>query len=111
MHTRCRCACVLALATLVVAGSVTLAAQEPGVRLDVLLSTAPTLSESARTSMMSEAAAIWRQQGVVIDWLPSTTVRSIAGNRLRVLVVQKRLVDKGNEPINVGELIRPSNGH
>ena len=61
--------------------------------------------------MMSEAAAIWRQQGVLIDWLSSTTVRSVAGNRLRVLVVQKRLGDKGVEPINVGELVRPTNGH
>jgi hypothetical protein len=111
MRTRCRCAFVGALATLVVGAPVTLAAQEPGARLDVLLTTAPTLSESARTSMMSEAAAIWRQQGVVIDWLPSTTVRSQAENRLRVLVVQKRLVNNGVEPINVGELVRPSNGH
>lgn len=111
MRTGCRCACVGALATLFVAGPVTLAAEEPRVRLDVLLTTAPKLSESARASMISEAAAIWRQQGVVIDWLPSTTVRSVAANRLRVLVVQKRLVNKGVEPINVGELVRPSNGH
>ena len=111
MRTGCRCACVGALATLIAAGPVTVAAQEPGARLDVLLTTASTLSESARASMMSEAAAIWRQQGVLIDWLSSTTVRSVAGNRLRVLVVQKRLGNKGVEPINVGELVRPTNGH
>ncbi len=93
------------------AGPQTLAADEPAVRLDVLLTTTPTLSEPARTAMMNEAAAIWRHQGVVIDWLPPASVRSVAANRLRVLVVQKRLVEKGVEPINVGELVRPSNGH
>lgn len=110
MFTSCRFVCVGALAILA-AGPLTLAAEEPAVRLDVLLTTAPTLSEAARSAMMNEAAAIWRQQGVAIDWLAPASVRSVAANRLRVLVVQKRLVDKGVEPINVGELVRPSNGH
>ena len=110
MSTGCRFLCVVVLAVLA-AGRVALMADEPAVRLDVLLTTAPTLSESARAAMLSEAAAIWRQQGVAIAWLPPDTVQSAAANRLRVLVVPKRLGESGVEPINVGELVRPSNGH
>jgi hypothetical protein len=81
-------------------------------KVDVLLTTAPTLSKSARESMMSEAAAIWRQHGVILDWLPPASVRPVAANRLRVLIVQKRLVmDETIAPVAVGELVRPPNGH
>jgi hypothetical protein len=104
------------LAVLMAEGTVGLVAQESlgesSSRLDVLLTTAPTLSDSARTSMMNEAAAIWRQHGVVIDWLPPAIVRPVAHHRLRVLIVQKRLLaEKTAEPIAVGELVRPPNGH
>lgn len=81
-------------------------------KIDVLLTTAPTLAKSARASMMSEAAAIWRQHGVAVDWLPPASVRPVAANRLRVLIVEKRLVmDPASEPVAVGELVRPPNGH
>jgi hypothetical protein len=111
----CRLASVGLLAALMEGGAVGLLAQETlreSSRLDVLLTTAPTLSDSARTSMMNEAAAIWRQHGVVIDWLPPAIVRPVAHHRLRVLIVQKRpLAGKTAEPIAVGELVRPPNGH
>jgi hypothetical protein len=111
----CRLASVGLLAALKEGGAVGLLAQETlreSSRLDVLLTTAPTLSDSARTSMMNEAAAIWRQHGVVIDWLPAAIVRPVAHHRLRVLIVQKRpLAEKTAEPIAVGELVRPPNGH
>jgi hypothetical protein len=81
-------------------------------RLDVFLTTATTLSPSARASMMNEAATIWRQHGVVINWLHPAIVRPLAPDRLRVLIVQKRLLtDKAAEPVAVGELVRPPNGH
>jgi hypothetical protein len=103
------------LAAVVAAGPVALAQESAGEqlsRLDVLLATAPTLSKTARASMMSEAAAIWRQQGVVIDWAAPTLVRPVAPNRLRVLIVDKRLLrEHAAEPIPVGELVRPPNGH
>ena len=102
------------LATLA-AGPVAVVAQGPQGsvgKVDVLLTTAPTLSQSARASMMSEAAAIWRQHGVTLDWLPPSAVRPVASNRLRVLTVQKRLAPgPAAEPVAVGELVRPPNGH
>ena len=80
--------------------------------IDVLLTTVPTLSASARVSMLDEASMIWRQHGVEIRWLPPTAVRPIASNRLRVLIVQKRLsVDSTAEPVAIGELVQPATGH
>jgi hypothetical protein len=104
------------LAALVATGLVALVVQadarESIRRLDVLLTMAPTLSQSARGSMMEEAAAIWRQHGVAIDWLAPTVVRPMAPNRLRVLIVQRRpLAEKGTGTFAVGELVRLPNGH
>ncbi len=82
-------------------------------RIDVLLTTAPALSGSARASMIDEATAIWRQHGVVIDWVSPTAVRpdAVASHRLRVVILQKRLaVDPALEPAALGELVRPSSG-
>ena len=59
-------------------------------RIDVLLTTPPTLSETARASMIDEATAIWRQHGVVIDWLSPTAMRPDTSHRLRVVILQKR---------------------
>jgi hypothetical protein len=81
-------------------------------RVDVLLTTAPTLSASAHVAMIKEAAAIWRHHRVVLEWLPATAVRPVASNRLRVLVVQKR-AEPGSPAgrVPVGELVRPTSGH
>lgn len=85
--------------------------ETPG-KIDVLLTTAPTLSKTARAAMLSEAAALWRHYGVILEWLPPTALRPVASNRLRVLVVQKRLaVDGPEQPVPVGELLRPPKGH
>lgn len=115
MRASSRSFCVSVLAALAVCPGALLAEQrtgEPAGRVDVLLTAAPALSKAARASMMSEAAAIWQQQGVVIDWLLPHVVRPVASNRLRVLVIQKRLmVAGGPEPYAVGELVRPPNGH
>lgn len=111
----CCSLCIGVLAALA-AGPVALVAQQDlqdslG-KVDVLLTTVPTLSKSARVSMMNEAAAIWRQHGVHLDWLNPTAARPIASNRLRVLIVQKRLmVGRAFEPVAVGELVRPPDGH
>lgn len=81
-------------------------------RVEVLLTAASTLSPAARLAMMSEAASIWKQHGVIIDWLPPATVRPVASNRMRVLIVERGLAsDKGTEPVAVGELVRPATGH
>ena len=80
--------------------------------IDILLTTAPTLSAVARTSMMDEAAGIWRQHGFRLDWLSATAVRPVASNRLRVLIVQKRPAsDNPSGNVAVGELVRPPKGH
>lgn len=104
------------MAAAIGAGQQRLAAQDrhagPIAAVDVLLTTAPSLSEAARVAMMHEAAAIWEQQGVTIEWSLPTAVRPTAPDRLRVLVVQKRpIVSKWYEPFAVGELVRASNSH
>lgn len=62
MPASCRCIRVGLLAALVAAGPVALVAEDRAgeslYRLDVLLTAAPTLSDSARAAMMNEAAAI-----------------------------------------------------
>jgi hypothetical protein len=113
----CRFTCVTVLAALLV-GPIGLVAQqrqdtqESLGKVEVLLTTAPSLSELARASMMSEAAGIWRQHGVLLDWLNPSAVRPVAPNRLRVLIVPKRLVARGAlESVAVGELVQPADGH
>jgi hypothetical protein len=114
MPTSRRIVCAGLLTALVAAGPVAHGADHPAetlfFRLDVLLTVAPALSESARASMMNEAAAIWRRQGMAIDWKAPTSAETITRNRLRALVVQKGLVQKSSHPIAVGELVRPPNG-
>jgi hypothetical protein len=84
----------------------------PICRLEVLLTTTSTLPESARNPMMAEVEDIWRNHGVVIDWLPGTADRPISQDRLRVLVVEHRKSAAiPSETITVGELLRPVNGH
>ena len=99
------------LAVLAVCPAGTLAEQRVRERVDVILTTAPMLSESARASMMAEATAIWQHHGIDLEWLPATVVRPVASNRLRVLVVPKRPVTSETGRIAVGELVRPADGH
>lgn len=81
-------------------------------RLEILVTAAPSLPGTARTSMMNEAAAIWRNHGVAIDWLPATAIRPVSHGRLRVLVVERRQPTASpSQPFTVGELVRPPNGH
>jgi len=111
-----RCGCALGAFMALAVGSLTVSAHPEealrDVRLEVLVTAAPSLPQSARTSMMNEAAGIWRGHGVVIDWLPATAVLPHSPHRLRALVVERRqpLLSHG-EPLTVGELVRPSNGH
>lgn len=87
-------------------------AEEAGTRLEVLLTTASTLSKTARSSMMHEAAAIWAQHGVIINWVSPAVVRPIAPDRLRVLILKRRpQLQKSDEPFAVGELVRPAGSH
>ena len=80
--------------------------------IEVLLTTAPSLSRSAREAMIGEASAIWRAYGVDLNWLPATVVRPVASNRLRALVVEKTLTAADPaQPVPIGELVRPSRGH
>ncbi|HKY22178.1 MAG TPA: hypothetical protein VJM31_13270 [Vicinamibacterales bacterium] len=100
---------------LMAVGSQTAGAQaqepQPLARLELLLTTAPSLSEAARVSMMTEAEAIWRAQGVAIDWFPATALRPASPHRLRVLVTERRQPDaRKGDAFTVGELVRPSNG-
>jgi hypothetical protein len=81
-------------------------------RIELLLTAAPALSEAARHAMMQEAAAIWRQHDVAIEWLAPTVVRSVAPHRMRVLIVEQRpLMAASENQFSIGELIRPTGGH
>ena len=62
--------------------------------------------------MINEASAIWRRQGILLDWVPPNAERPVSSNRLRVLIVPKRLmVARSADTTAVGELVRPLNGH
>ena len=62
--------------------------------------------------MIDEAASIWLKHGVVLEWLQPTATRPVAANRLRALIVQKRLsTNNSRDELAIGELIRPENGH
>ena len=98
----------------IAAGTLPVSAQESPAQaqLEVLLTIAPSLPKAARVSMMEEAAAIWGNHGVTINWLAPTSVRSVASHRLRVLVVERReSPGNGDEAFTVGELLRPLKGH
>lgn len=107
---------VLCLSLSIAVGSSTAWAQEEVFAgrqtLEVLLTAASSLPVAARASMMKEAATIWRDQGVTIEWLPATAQRPISPNRLRVLVVERQQQSANpGEPFTVGELLRPVSGH
>jgi len=113
MHSRAKALCVFLLIgvwSLPVCAAAE--ALQPRVRLELLLTTAPCLSEAARTAMMTEAAAIWETHGVAIDWLSPSPARPPAPHRLRVLVIEGRPSGTHrNEAFTVGELVRPAKGH
>ena len=113
MHSR---AMLVACMALTGAASLTVRAQPgesgPLARLELMLTTAPTLPDAARLALMDQAAAIWRSQGIAIDWLPATAVRTPSPRRLRVLIVDRRLPSAGRgDAFTVGELVRPPTGH
>jgi hypothetical protein len=112
----CRSLGALCVGLTIAVGSITVWARtdesEPYCRLEVLLTTTELLPETARLPMMSEAESIWKNHGVVINWLPGTATRPISQDRLRVLVVEQRKPLAGQrETLTVGELLRPVNGH
>jgi hypothetical protein len=112
----CRSKGALCVGLSLAVGAISVSAQsegsEPFCRLEVMLTTTSTLPDSARNPMMAEVENIWRNHGVVIDWLPGTAVRPISQDRLRVLVVEQRKSRAApRERITVGELLRPVNGH
>lgn len=80
--------------------------------IEVLLTTAPSLSHSARETMIAEASAIWSRHGIDIRWQTPTVVRPVAWGRLRALVVQKTFTaENAEQPVPIGELVRPASGH
>ena len=83
----------------------------PVARVEVLLTIAPTLPSAVRAALMEEATAIWRQQHVSIDWLPSTDPCPPAQNRLRAIVIERATPAKVEGPFAVGELVRSLNSH
>ena len=81
-------------------------------RVDVLLTAAPTLSTAARASMIYEAASIWLQARRGSRMAAADRDQAVvAANRLRALIVQKRLSNDPRAELAIGELVRPENGH
>jgi hypothetical protein len=83
----------------------------PVTQVEVLLSVSPTLPASVRATLLEEAAAIWRRQGVAIEWLPASDDLPRAANRLRALVVDRPARRHVDGPFAIGELVRTSNSH
>ena len=112
MHSRAKAPCVFLLIAFWSLPVCADAEGQPRARLELLLTTAPSLTEAARAAMMTEAAAIWETQGVAIDWVSPSPARPPAPHRLRVLVVDGRPSGTHrNEAFTVAELVRPSKGH
>ncbi len=91
---------------------------ESTLSLEVLLTVAPSLPEAARAPFLDEVTAIWKSQGVTIEWLSPTEWLCPIGNgrtrggRLRVLVFPRS--DSASSERNtmaVAELLRPDSGH
>lgn len=104
------------LLAVLAASPAVLAAQDmvapPVSRVEVFLTTAPTLPSAVREALMEEASAIWQRQHVRIDWLPSNDTRPLAQNRLRAMIVERRATPvRVDGPFAVGELVRSSNSH
>jgi hypothetical protein len=103
------------LLALLASGPSTAVAEEmvsaPVTRVEVLLTVATTLPAATRATLMDEAAAIWRRQGVAIEWLPASDDMPRAANRLRALVVDRPARRHVDGPFAIGELVLTSNSH
>lgn len=120
---RCRVASALGtlLSYVMVAGASPAAAEESRlestISLEVLLTVAPSLPEAARAPFLDEVTAIWKRQGVTIEWLspaewlcPSANRRR--SGRLRVLVFPKSdSASSERKSMAVAELLRPDSRH
>jgi hypothetical protein len=121
MHYRAASALGTLLSYVMVAG-VSPAAAEEGrpestLTLEVLLTVAPSLPEAARAPFLDEVNAIWKRQGVTIEWLSPTewlcpiASRRARGGRLRVLVFPKSdSTDSESNTLAVAELLRQESG-
>jgi hypothetical protein len=84
-------------------------APRPLFSLDALLTVAPDLPVLARSVLVSEAAQIWRREGVALRWVAAPESGRPSAP-LRVLVISRReSVAAGTSVWTVGELV-PHNG-
>jgi len=90
---------------------------ESTLSLEVLLTVAPSLPEAARAPFLDEVTAIWKSQGVKIEWLSTTewlcpTANRTRGGRLRILVFPtSQSAHSERNALPVAELLRPESGH
>jgi hypothetical protein len=77
----------------------------PSIALNLRLTTADNLPPISKGVLVSEAAAIWRQEGIGLHWLSGGDARE--GATLRVLVMPRTVgASADGEPWPVGELLR-----
>jgi hypothetical protein len=73
--------------------------------LNLRLTAADNLPPSSKRVLIAEAQAIWRQEGIRLQWLAGAEAR--AGETLRVLVMPNTVgAPPDGEPWPVGELLR-----
>src|SRR5687767_11376518 len=77
----------------------------PSIALNLRLTAADNLPPTSRRVLISEAAAIWKQEGIRLQWLSGAESRE--GATLRVLVMPRTVgAPPDGEPWPVGELLR-----
>lgn len=108
---RFRVACLwLAVAAFVMGGidwtpGGRIARAAPSIELNLRLTVADNLPATSRQVLVSEAATIWRQEGIRLQWLSGAEARE--GTTLRVLVMPRTVgAPADGEPWPVGELLR-----
>jgi hypothetical protein len=77
----------------------------PSIELNLRLTAADNLPPASKRVLISEAAAIWKQEGIRLQWLSGAEARE--GATLRVLVMPRTVgASPDGEPWPVGELLR-----
>jgi len=77
----------------------------PSIALNLRLTAADNLPPTSKRVLVSEAAAIWKQEGIRLQWLSGAESRE--GATLRVLVMPRTVgAPADGEPWPVGELLR-----
>ena len=98
-------ACAIAASTVSVSGKARIS--KPGLRLGVLLTVSPQVSELSRRTLIGEVARIWQREQIDVQWPSPAGGAERPDAALRVLVIPRPAVIAAAESRwAVGELVR-----